>query len=138
MEKDKITIGTLVSAKRPFVWDCYTNPEHIVNWNFATPDWHCPSAENNLVVGGKYKARMEAKDGSYGFDFEATHTSINHPESFTYVLEDGRTVDVTFTESGGSTEVTVTFDPETQNPLDMQRSGWQAILDNFRKYVEQN
>ena len=132
----KITVQALVSASRQKAWETYTEPDHIVNWNFASDDWHCPSAENKLKVGGVYKARMEAKDGAYGFDFEAVYRELDPGHSFTYELADGRQATVSFEEIGNSTQVTVTFDAETQNPLEMQRAGWQAILDNFKRYAE--
>jgi uncharacterized protein YndB with AHSA1/START domain len=137
MTTEKITIKTIVSANKQKVWDYYTQPEHITKWNFADPSWHCPTATNDLKVGGRYLARMEAKDGSFGFDFDAVYKEINQGESFTY--EFGRRLaTVEFKETNGQTEVTVTFDPETENSIDLQRQGWQAILDNFKKYTETN
>jgi uncharacterized protein YndB with AHSA1/START domain len=137
MIQDKITITAAVSADRQKTWKYYTQPEHITKWNFADPSWHCPAATNDMTVGGRYVARMEAKDGSFGFDFDAVYTKINHGESFTYEFG-GRLATVTFIEKNGQTEVTVTFDPETENPIELQRSGWQSILDNFKKYTEAN
>lgn len=136
MRSDSISIQALVSVSPSNAWDYYTKPEHIVNWNFASDDWQCPSASNDMRVGGKYIARMEAKDGSWGFDFELIYNAITPGESFTYTMEDGREVQVTFRNHEQKTEVTVTFDPETQNPVEMQRGGWQAILDNYKKYAE--
>lgn len=135
MENSKITIEAKIKADKSKVWDYYTSPAHIVNWNFADPSWHCPSALNDLKVGGTYLARMEAKDGSFGFDFEAVYTAIEMGQSFTYLLE-GRYCDVTFDEQGDETLVTVSFDPETENPIELQREGWQAILNNFKAYTE--
>ena len=135
MENTLITIQALVSADKQKVWDCYTQPEHITQWNFADPSWHCPSASNDLTQGGKYFARMEARDGSFGFDFEAIYSQVNPGENFTYVFG-GRLSTVTFNETNGQTEVTVRFEAETENPIDMQQQGWQAILDNFKGYVE--
>lgn len=137
MIQDKITITATVSADRQKTWNYYTQPEHITKWNFADPSWHCPAATNDMTVGGRYVARMEAKDGSFGFDFDAVYTKINHGESFTYEFG-GRLATVTFIEKNGQTEVTVTFDPETENPIELQRNGWQSILDNFKKYTEAN
>ena len=137
MENTLITVQALVSADKQKVWDCYTQPEHITQWNFADPSWHCPSASNDLTQGGKYVARMEAKDGSFGFDFEAIYSEVNPGENFTYVFG-GRLSTVTFAETNGQTEVTVRFEAETENPIDMQQQGWQAILDNFKKYAESN
>ena len=122
---EKITIKATVSVDKEKVWDYYTLPEHITKWNFADPSWHCPTATNDLEVGGRYVARMEAKDGSFGFDFDAVYNEISQGESFTYELD-------------GQTEVTIIFDPETENSIELQRNGWQAILDNFKKYTETN
>lgn len=132
---DKIIINATVNAPSNVVWDAYTNPSHIVNWNFADPSWHCPSATNDMQVGGTYNARMEAKDGSFGFDYIAIYSSINEGKNFTYGF-DNRTVHVAFNPTGDATEVVITFDPESQNPVEMQRNGWQAILNNFKSYTE--
>lgn len=134
---EKINIKTTVLADKQKVWDYYTQPVHITKWNFADPCWHCPTATNDLKVGGRYVARMEAKDGSFGFDFDAVYTDINKGENFTYVFG-GRFATVEFIETNGQTEVTIVFDPETENSIDLQRQGWQAILDNFKKYTETN
>lgn len=138
MNTIKITIQAVVSADRKKVWDYYTKPEHITRWNFAIETWHCPTASNDLKVGGKYKARMEAKDGSFGFDFEAIYNELVVGEKFTYTMTDNRVVDANFKALGDKTEVTITFDAENENPVDMQQQGWQSILDNFKKYTEQN
>lgn len=136
---EKITITATVHADAKKTWDYYTQPEKITKWNFADPSWHCPSASNDMRVGGKYIARMEAKDGSFGFDFEAIYDAIKVGESFTYTMPDGRQVDALFKKEGGDkTAVIITFDPEGENPLDLQKAGWQAILDNFKKYTETN
>lgn len=132
----KITIQAIVKADAQKVWECYTLPEHITNWNFASDDWHCPSAENDLRPGGKYKARMEAKDGSFGFDFEATYDEIINQKKIVYTLDDGRKVVTDFENQDGETKVTTVFDAESENSIEMQREGWQAILDNFRKHTE--
>ncbi len=137
MKQEKITVKTTISADRQKVWDYYTKSEHITKWNFANDDWCCPSATNDLKVGGRYIARMEAKDGSFGFDFDATYTEINQPNNFSYEFG-GRVATVEFKEQLGHTDVIVTFDPETENSIDLQRQGWQAILDNFKKYTEEN
>jgi len=134
---NKITVTTTINADAKKVWDYYTNPKHIVNWNFADPSWHCPTATNDMKVGGIYNVRMEAKDGSFGFDFEAVYTEIHDGESFAYEFG-GRQSSVVFKEQNGQTTVTVTFDPETQNPVEMQQQGWQAILNSFKNYTEQN
>lgn len=136
MATTKITIQATVLTNPKKVWDYYTQPQHITNWNFATDDWKCPSASNDLFVGGKYTARMEAKDGSFGFDLEGTYTEVVAGEKFTFVMPDNRIVSVTFSEVGNGTEVVIVFDAETQNSLELQRDGWQAILNNFKKYTE--
>lgn len=133
----KITVTATLNAAISKVWDYYTNPSHIVHWNFADPSWHCPSATNEMRVGGLYTARMEALDGSFGFDFNAVYTQITEGKSFVYEF-DGRSVSVQFDAQNGQTLVTVSFDPETQNPVELQQQGWQAILHNFKKYTETN
>jgi len=138
MEKTKITVEALVAADAKKVWDYWNKPEHITQWNFAHESWQCPSAENDLRVGGKYKARMEAKDGSFGFDFEVIYDEVVDQKKIAYTMLDGRQSTTTFVEEGGKTKVTTIFDAETQNDVEMQRGGWQAILDNFKKYTEAN
>lgn len=133
----KIKVTATINSDTKKVWDYYTQPEHIIKWNFADPSWHCPTATNDMNVGGRYVARMEAKDGSFGFEFDAVYTEINKGDSFTYDLG-GRLATVDFKETNGQTEVTVTFDSETENSIELQRNGWQAILDNFKKYTEAN
>jgi uncharacterized protein YndB with AHSA1/START domain len=135
---NKITVTATVNADAKKVWDDYTNPEHITKWNFADPSWFCPSASNDMRVGGKYSARMEAKDGSFGFDFEAVYDEVVDGKTFTYTLPDNRVVTVVFDENDNQTEVVVTFNPENENPVEFQKGGWQAILDNFKKYAESN
>jgi uncharacterized protein YndB with AHSA1/START domain len=136
MANSKITVKATVQANKAKVWECYTQPEHIIHWNFATDDWKCPHASNDMRVGGKYSARMEAKDGSFGFDFEAVYTAIDPGNSFTFTMPDGRVVDLMFVDQDGATEVTTMFDPESMNPIEMQEAGWQMILNNFKKYTE--
>ncbi len=138
MSATKVTVQSSINADTKKVWDYYTKPEHIIKWNFADPSWHCPSAENDMRVGGKYNARMEAKDGSFGFDFGAIYTELIDGEKFTYKMGDGREASVAFNKLGNQTEVVVVFDAETMNPVEMQKGGWQAILDNFKKYTETN
>ncbi len=133
----KIMVSATINADTKKVWDFYTQPKHITKWNFADPSWHCPTATNDMNVGGRYVARMEAKDGSFGFDFDAVYTEINEGENFTYEFG-GRLAKVDFKETEGQTEVIVIFDPETENSIELQRNGWQAILDNFKKYTESN
>jgi uncharacterized protein YndB with AHSA1/START domain len=138
MSNTKITIEAEVFADTKKVWDCYTLPEHITKWNFASEDWHCPKAENDLRVGGKFKSRMEAKDGSFGFDFEGIYDEVIDLKKIAYTMLDDRQAITTFENLDGKTKVTTTFDAESQNSVDMQRMGWQAILNNFKKYVESN
>lgn len=138
MNATKITIESVISASTKKVWDYYTLPEHITKWNFASDDWHCPKTENDLRVGGKLMSRMEAKDGSFGFDFEAIYDEVVNHKKISYNLTDGRQVITVFENQNGQTKVTTTFDAETQNSVELQRNGWQAILDNFKKYVESN
>jgi uncharacterized protein YndB with AHSA1/START domain len=138
MEKTKVTVKATISADRKKVWEYWTRPEHIKNWNFAADDWQCPKAENDLRVGGKYSARMEAKDGSFGFDFIAIYNEVVDQEKMTYTMEDGRQATTQFEGLDGKTKVTTTFDAENQNPVEMQKQGWQAIMNNFKKYVESN
>ncbi len=136
MTLDKITIQAEVAVEKSKLWDYYTLPEHIINWNFADPSWHCPRASNNMIIGGEYNARMEAKDGSFGFDFIAYYSEINPGENFIYEFA-GRVVSVSFSEiESEKTLITIIFDPETENPIDLQRNGWQMILNNFKYYAE--
>lgn len=135
---NKITVAATIDAGIDKVWNFYTSPDHITQWNFADPSWHCPAASNDMRPGGKYVARMEARDGSFGFDFEAVYNSVVDGESFAYTMPDGRRVDVNFSSNGEQTEAVVSFDPESENPADMQKGGWQAILNNFKKYAEAN
>lgn len=136
MNKVKVTIQAQINASPSKVWDFWTNPTHIVNWNFASDDWCCPKAENDLRVGGKYSARMEAKDKSFGFDFECTYTEVVNLKTINYTMGDGRTAHTTFEPSNNGTKVTTIFDAEGTNPVEMQKNGWQAILNNFKKYTE--
>lgn len=133
-----IQIEALISSSPSKVWTYWTEPKHITKWNFAVPEWCCPSATNDLKVGGKYSARMEAKDGSFGFDFEAIYDEVTPQKKLTYTMTDGRKVTTTFEPQGDKTKVTTVFVAETQNPIEMQKSGWQAILNNFKKYTEEN
>ncbi|MAW96557.1 MULTISPECIES: SRPBCC domain-containing protein [unclassified Leeuwenhoekiella] len=137
MNANAITVSAQIAADKSKVWDYYTSPKHIKNWNFADPSWHCPEAKNDLKVGGTYFARMEARDGSFGFDFEAEYTKINMGTGFTYEFG-GRECAVVLQESDDLTQITVTFEPEDQNPIDLQQQGWQAILNNFKQYTESN
>ncbi len=138
MNTTKITVATTVAATVNKAWDYWTNPDHITKWNFASDDWHCPAASNDLKVGGKMKSRMEAKDGSFGFDFEGIYDEIIDQQKISYTMGDGRQATTYFESLDGKTRITTTFDAEKQNPAEMQRGGWQAILDNFKKCVENN
>lgn len=133
-----ITIETVVNASIEKVWKYWTEPRHVKNWNAASDDWHTTRAENDLRVGGSFTSRMEAKDGSFGFDFGGIYDAVNENEYIEYTLGDGRKVKVYFTEQGNGVKVVETFEAETTNPVDLQRSGWQAILDNFKRYTEEN
>ncbi|EJL75458.1 SRPBCC family protein [Chryseobacterium populi] len=135
MDPVKIDITILSPVEK--VWDYFNAPRHITKWNFADESWQCPASENDLRVGGKFKTRMEAKDKSFGFDFEGIYDEIIPNEKIKYHLEDGRKVEVVFDKlDDGTTKVTEIFDPEKQNSVEMQREGWYAILNNFHKYVE--
>ena len=133
-----ITIQATINAPVDKVWTFYTEPKHITQWNNASDDWHTPSATNDLRVGGKFVSRMEAKDGSVGFDFSGKYTDVKKHERIAYVMEDGRKAQIVFTKNNDKTNVTVTFDAETQNSIEMQKGGWQAILNNFKKHVERS
>ncbi|TMV51942.1 polyketide cyclase [Paenibacillus mesophilus] len=133
-----ITIETTVHKPVGEVWKHWNEPQHITKWCAASEDWHAPKAENDLRVGGKFVTRMEAKDGSFGFDFGGVYDEVRVNEFIAYTMEDGRKVAITFISEGNATKVIETFDAEATNPVDMQRAGWQAILDNFGKYSEVN
>ena len=133
-----ITVKTTIDASIEKVWSFWTLPEHITKWSFASPDWHTPYAENDLREGGKFKSTMAAKDDSMSFDFEGEYTLIKQNGAIEYIMADGRKVEISFNETPNEVEVIERFDPETQNPEEMQRGGWQAILDNFKNYVENN
>ncbi len=134
--KPTITVQATINTPVEKVWKIYTTPENIMQWNNASDDWHTPRAENDLRVGGKFLYRMEAKDGSAGFDFNGVYDEVQTHQRIAYTIEDGRKVTTTFTSHGAKTEVVVTFEAEDTNSLELQRSGWQAILDNFKKCVE--
>ena len=134
----KITVEAAVRAPVEKVWELWTSPGHIIKWNNASDDWHTPRAENDLRTGGKFLSRMEAKDGSIGFDFEGIYDEVKANNLIRYTLNDGRKVNVVFESNGMETKVTETFEAEDTNSLELQRNGWQAILDNFRNYAEEN
>ena len=134
--KTAITVEALVKAPIDKVWSSWTDPKHITKWNQASDDWHSPHAENDLRTGGKFKTTMTAKDGSMSFDFEGVYTNVQQHKVIEYAMADGRKVSVVFSQNGNQTKVVETFDPENENPIEMQRGGWQAILDSFKKYTE--
>ncbi|GFP76591.1 SRPBCC family protein [Clostridium fungisolvens] len=131
-----INIMTTVNASVEKVWKCWTEPEHIKKWNSASEDWHTTFAENDLKVGGKFLSRMEAKDGSFGFDFGGVYDEVRLHEVLAYTLGDERKVQITFMDHGDNTEINETFEAEDTNSVEMQKSGWQSILDNFKRYTE--
>lgn len=130
-----ITITTTIISDIQKVWDMWTGPEHITKWNFASPDWECPKAENDVRIGGNFSSTMAARDGSMSFDFAGTYTNVIPLELLVYSFGD-RTATVSFMAQGDSVLITETFDPETENPREMQEAGWQSILNNFKQYVE--
>jgi uncharacterized protein YndB with AHSA1/START domain len=137
MDKVKIDITILAPVEK--VWDYFNDPKHITKWNFAHESWFCPSSENDLKPGGKFNNRMEARDGSFGFDFIGIYDEVIPNERIKYHIEDGRNVEVVFEKiDENTTKVTEIFDPEKQNSVEMQREGWYAILNNLHKYVENN
>jgi uncharacterized protein YndB with AHSA1/START domain len=134
----QVTISATINAPIEKVWNYYNTPEHVTQWNMADPSWHCPYGQNDLRTGGKFSYRMEAKDGSFGFDFGGVYDQVIPHQLIEYTMGDNRKVIVRFTSEGNSTSIETIFDAESQNPVEMQRQGWQAILDNFKKYTEAN
>lgn len=134
--KTIVTIETLIKAPLEKVWECWIEPKHITEWYFASDDWHAPHAENNLLVGQAFKITMAAKDGSASFDFEGVYSKIEPLKQIHYGLADGRQVKISFIAQGDEIKVVESFDTENDNPVEMQRAGWQAILNNFKKHVE--
>ena len=137
-EKTKITVENTVNAPVEKVWKLWNGPEHITQWCTATPEWHTPRAQNDLRVGGTFSSRMEAKDGSMGFDFAGVYDDVRPNEYIEYTMGDGRKVWIKFSGKGNETKIVETFEAESENPVDMQKFGWQAILDSFKKYAESN
>jgi uncharacterized protein YndB with AHSA1/START domain len=133
-----ITVENTVNAPAEKVWKFWAAPEHITKWANASDDWHTTRAENDLREGGKFLSRMEAKDGSFGFDFWGVYDAVKENELIEYTLGDGRKVIIHFTGKGNTTKIVQTFEAEATNPIEMQKGGWQAILNNFKKYVEAN
>lgn len=134
--KTVITVEADIHASVEKVWDLYTNPEHILKWNNASDDWHTPGAENDLRNGGRFLFRMEARDGSSGFDFTGIYTDVKPLKQIAYTLDDDRNVEVSFVSDGNMTNIRISFEAEQTNPVEMQKEGWQSILFNFKRYVE--
>ncbi|WP_333600541.1 SRPBCC family protein [Flavobacterium sp.] len=132
-----ITVKTIVKAPIEKVWNLWTQPEHITQWNNASEDWHTPKASNDLKAGGKFNFTMASRDGKMSFDFEGTYTAVKEHSVIEYNIIDGRKVSITFEATPNGVTITESFDAETVNPEEMQRQGWQNILDNFKKYSEQ-
>ena len=135
-EKTAITVETNINAPVQKVWRFWTEPNHITKWNNASDDWHSPKADNDVKRNGRFNIRMEAKDGSQGFDFSGTYTKVEPNKLIEYTMDDDRKVSVTFEEKDGKTKVIETFEAENTFPVEYQRDGWQSILNNFKKYVE--
>ena len=133
-----ITVQTKIQAPIDKIWDLWTLPEHITQWNMASEDWHTPFAENDLKVGGRFKSTMASKDGTMSFDFVGTYSAILDKKLIAYTIEDGRVVIIVFEELEDGFEVREYFEPESVNSEELQYQGWQAILDNFKRYVENN
>ena len=131
-----IQVETQIQTSLEIVWDCFTNPKHIVHWNFASPDWHCPKATNDLIEGGEFHYTMAAKDDSFEFDFWGTFQQIVAFEKLEIVLGDGRKMSVIFESKGGETILTELFEPESENSHELQKEGWQSILFSFKNYVQ--
>ena len=132
----QITVQTKINASIDQVWECWTNPKHVMHWNFASDDWCCPAATNDLTVGSEFHYTMAAKDDSFSFDFWGTYDHIVFYEILSITLGDGRKLKVTYEAIGNGILLTESFEPESENPVELQQAGWQQILDNFKKYVE--
>jgi len=133
---EKVTVKTIINAKPETVWTLWTEPSHIMKWNHASEDWHTPHAESDLKEGGRFRFRMESRDGKTGFDFTGMYNKVEPMKHISYVMDDQRKVDVFFNGDRESTELTEIFEAEQLNSIDLQRQGWQAILNNFRSYAE--
>lgn len=138
MNHNKITVKVTVKASLEKAWTRWTAPEHIVNWNYASDDWHCPEAHNELRPGGRFRYVMASRDGQYSFDFEGTYSEVSLRKRISYKMDDGREVIILFESDHGQTTVIESFDPEKENTIELQRSGWQAILENFKRCAERN
>jgi len=134
--KNGITVESSIKAPVEKVWEFWNAPEHITKWCYASPDWHAPYADNDIREGGRFKTTMAARDESFGFDFAGTYTSVIENELIEYTLDDDRKVKITFSSTAEGTKITEIFEPEGTNPIEMQQGGWQAILDQFKKYTE--
>lgn len=134
-ERTSITVETTVPVSPELAWAYWTEPKHIVEWNQASADWHTPRAENDLRVGGKFSSRMESRDGKYGFDFGGVYDAVEPYHTLNSTLGDERKVFVTFEPVASGTRIIETFEAESENTVELQRQGWQAILDSFRSYV---
>lgn len=136
IKKTIITVRVVINVPIRKVWNYWTTPEHITKWNYASDDWHSPYATNDLREGGRFSIRMEAKDKSMGFDFSGVYDKIVKNKRIEYTLDDGRKVNIIFSEIDNQVELTESFEAESTNPIELQRAGWQAIIDNFKKYTE--
>jgi uncharacterized protein YndB with AHSA1/START domain len=136
IQSTKINVTAIVNAPIEIVWDAWNTPSDIMQWNSADPNWHCPASENDVRVNGKFKNRMEAKDGSFGLDFEGIYDKVELFKELAYSMNDGRKVRTVFTEKDGKTTLSTVFDAESENEVEVQKQGWQAILNSFVKYVE--
>lgn len=135
--KTVVTVEATVNAPVEKVWESWSNPQHIKNWAFASDDWHAPYADNDLRVDGTFTTKMAAKDGSFSFEFGGVYTRVEQYKAIEYVLGDGREVKIIFEPDGNSTRIIESFDAENTHPVEMQRGGWQAILNNYKKYTEE-
>jgi len=135
-EKTVLTVKTTVNAPVELVWAAWVAPEHITKWNNASPDWHTPMAESDLRPGGKFTSRMEARDGSMGFDFWGIFDVVKPLQTLAYTMGDGRKAIVSFNADGNQTHVAESFEAESENSVELQQQGWQAILDNFKAYTQ--
>jgi uncharacterized protein YndB with AHSA1/START domain len=135
-ERTIITVNTTVNSPITKVWEAWTRPEHITHWAFASDDWYSPKATNDLKVGGNFSTTMAAKDGSVSFDFSGTYTDVQSERFLAYLADDGRRVEIIFSSNGDQTEISEAFEAEDINTIELQQGGWQAIMDNFKKYTE--
>lgn len=136
MNENAIKISAIIQADIKHVWESWNNPDSVKQWNTAMPSWHCPKAENDFTIGGKFSYTMAAKDGSFSFDFEGEYTNIIPHQQIAYTMADGRKVEIYFKSVPEGVEINERFEPENMNSLEMQKEGWQSILNNFKKYVE--